>query len=476
MLSCLSRKILPPALVFFWGLVFFHFTILAKQDSQELCQSLEKIEEQCQTLSQSACQDLLERCKEYYEERAQEYRSSIAETEQQEHTFQNQIAVFNNKISQLTSLIQKNSLMIKDLNLQISDTEESIDQTQLEIEESRAKLAEILRVIYEEDQRSLVEILLAGQDFSSFFENLAALEALQNENKKVLEEVRNLHQYLESQKDKLGGEKESLERIVMIKKLQREESEQVKTEKELLLLKTRGEKKLYESYLAEAEEKAAEIRRRIFELAQVPETEAPTLEEAYRLAVYVEGLTGVRPALLLGLLTVESAIGKNVGQCNCPAGTCRHPDIDWKEVMRQGQWPYFLEITKALGRDPDVTPISCAINGGKVQWGGAMGPAQFMPATWTKYKERIDNLLPANEKPADPWRIRDAFIAAGLYLADWGAGSRNLQDEIGAATAYLCGTSRMTSRCKAAGGQGYRYQVFQKAAEYQDYVDKGVFK
>lgn len=463
--------------VLFFFLSLFGFGLSAQKSNNEICQSLEEIEKQCDKLSAKDCQVLLEKCKDYYEQKAAEYKSAITKTEAQEKTFQNQVYIYENKISQLNNLIYKNSLMIKDLGLQAQDTQTSIEKTLADIEDTKEKLAEILRQIYEEDQRSMLEILLAGQDFSEFFENLAALEGIGVKNKEVLEKIKNLHDYLTEQKGKLEDEKESLERIVMVKKLQREESETLKSEKERLLRETKGEKRLYQEYLAQAQEKAAEIRKRIFELAQVPETEAPTLEEAYKLAVYVEGLTGARPAFLLGLLTVESAIGKNVGQCNCvPGPGCLHPEIHYKEIMRQGQWSYFLEITKELGLDPNTTPVSCAVNGGKVQWGGAMGPAQFMPATWSRYKERVEKLLRPNEKPASPWRIKDAFLAAGLYLSDWRAGSQKLQDEIGAATAYLCGTSRMTSRCKAAGGQGYRYLVFKYASEYQQYVDEGVFK
>ena len=230
---------------------------------------------------------------------------------------------------------------------------------------------------------------------------------------------------------------------------------------------------MYQEYLKEAQEKAKEIRERIFRLAQIPEAEAPTLKEAYQLAESVERVTGIRPALLLGLLQVESAIGQNVGQCNCPY--CKYPDVSWKTVMAENQWQSFLEITQELGLNPDTTPVSCWVDGGKIQMGGAMGPAQFMPNTWLKlgYKKSVEEIT--GRVPANPWRVPDAFLAAGLYLADWGANSQRLQDEIGAVTAYLCGTRLMTSRCKAAGGDWYRKLVMEYAAEYQGYIDKGVF-
>ena len=103
-----------------------------------------------------------------------------------------------------------------------------------------------------------------------------------------------------------------------------------------------------------------------------------------------------------------------------------------------------------------------------------MGPAQFIPATWTLYKDRIGQLV--GQQPPNPWRVKDAFAAAALYLKDWGADSQKADNEIGAVTAYLCGTKTLTSRCKAAGGSGYRYQVMQYATEYQGYIDQGILK
>lgn len=55
-----------------------------------------------------------------------------------------------------------------------------------------------------------------------------------------------------------------------------------------------------------------------------------------------------------------------------------------------------------------TTPVSCSISGNMVQWGGAMGLAQFMPNTWLHlgYKERVAAIT---GQPANPWVIRVPF-------------------------------------------------------------------
>ncbi len=442
--------------------------------SEKICQSLDRIDSTCETLSRDACESLLEKCKGFYEEQAEEYKDTVQQKESRERTFEEQVAHFNRRINQLDSRIRQNRLQIKDLNFQIEDTTESIGKTEKRIAQNEELLADILQIIYEKDQRSEIAVLLSGEGFTSFFQNLAALESLQGKNREVLEEVRSLHENLVQQKKDLASEKEKLQRVTIQTRIQREESEEIKQRKQELLAEVRGEKQQYQQYLQDAQKKAAEIRQRIFELAQVPTNEAPTLEEAYQLAKSAGAQTNVRPALLLGLFSVESAIGENVGQCNCPPGdNCRHPDLGWKEVMRKNQWSDFKTITENLGLDRDTTPVSCSVSGGQVQWGGAMGPAQFIPSTWMEYRDRLQDKI--GETP-DPWNIKHAFTAAGLYLADYGATSQQYNDEIGAATAYLCGTTRMTRRCQQARGEWYRQEVMSKAQEFQDFIDRGVLR
>ena len=471
-------------IILVFGFFGVNFQTLALEDLENLCE-LNNIDQQCQIYPPLECQRLLEKCKDYYEQKELELEQDINKTKKEESNYSNQVYILNSTIRKLKNQIYQSNLIIKDLGIQSQDTETSIKYTSLGIEGSKEKLIVILRTIYEEDQKSTIEILLSEKELSDFFSNLMALEALNSKNQELLVEIKSLKLSLEDQKQSLASEKEDLERQVLIERLQQQESETTKKEKEYLLEETRGEKALYQKYLQETEEKTKEIRRRIFKLAQIPESEAPSLEEAYSLAKYVESVTGVRPAFLLGLLQIESRIGQNVGQCNC--SSCRYPDISWETVMSKRQWDSFLEITEGLGQDLNETPVSCWVGGGKVQMGGAMGPAQFMPTTWLQlgYKKKVEEVT--GVIPANPWRINDAFLASGLYLKDSGASSQRLYDEIGAATAYLCGTRTMTSRCIAAGGKRYIYGwtnsngqhysgVMDYTAEFQDYIDRGVFE
>jgi len=376
----------------------------------------------------------------------------ITKTEKDKKTLQNQISLLKQQVSKLDLQIKQSNAMIKDLGLQVKDTELSINQTTLKIEDSRQKLAAVIRTVWEENQTSLVEIMLFSNRLSDFFDNLMYLEKLNSKNQEFLKNIKDLKVYLSGQKESLDSEKSDLEKVVKMQILQKQQNEAAKKQKDdfLKLTETQYQKQLQDK--AEVQKRAATIRARIFEIIGVPE--APTFGEAYALAQDIEKITGVRSAFLLAVLTQESNIGKNVGQCylkntKTGEGIRLSSGATIKNVMkpmglsgRKGDTDDFLTITNDLGRDPYNTPVSCPIPsvGG---YGGAMGPAQFIPTTWMSYRDRIRSIT---GKAPDPWNIKDSFLAAALYLSDYGAKAQTASQEWRAAMIYFSGSTDMRYR------------------------------
>jgi len=422
--SRISKIILLSILILTFALgVLPNLFSLAQMNPQEERQSLEK-----------ELKELVEKIT--------QYEKDITKTAEEKKTLQNQIYSLRKRIEQLDLQIRQSNLIIKDLGFQIKDTEGSIEKTSLEIERSRQKLANILRLIYEEDQRSIIEILVSEPKLSNFFDNLIALESLSSKNQELLEDIKALKSDLGGQKESLSEEKEDTEKVAKIKALQKQQSEEARKEQEQILKMTEAQYQKSLKEKQEAEKKAAEIRDRLFELVGVPEAKVPTFGEALEVAKYAAGLTGIRPAFLLAILQQESAIGKNVGQCylvNPATGQGVRVSTGGKEprIMHPTRdVPPFLIITKELGRDPYKTFVSCPMS---IGWGGAMGPAQFIPSTWVLYKDRLSAIL---GRAGDPWNIRDSFLASALYLSDYGAKTKTQDGEWKAAMIYFSGSTK----------------------------------
>jgi len=409
-------------IVFAFSILLFSFS-LAQTPEQER----ETLEQELKTL----------------EEKISQYEKNIQGVQKEKKTLQNQITILQNKIKSLNLQISQGNLMIKSLGVQIQTTEGEIEKTKSQIDQTRLKLKEALRVLYQESQKGDLEIFLSSDTLSDFFSHLANLETLNSKVSQSLSSIESLKTYLENEKNNLDKEKDDLQKIVGVQLLQKQAGLNSKKQQEVILEETKGKETLYQQYLEETQKKAAEIRSRIFELIGV--AQAPTFGQAYEIAKTISKTTGIRPAFLLAVITQESNLGKNVGQCNCTS--CKHPEISWKEIMKESRdWKPFLEIAKELGKDPNNTPVSCPLylNGKRVGYGGAMGPAQFIPSTWLIYKPKIEAIT--GKVPADPWNISDAFLAAALYLKDYGAASQTYNSEWRAAMIYFAGSTKSQYR------------------------------
>ncbi len=471
-----SKKIL--LFVFISVLVLPNFLFAEESDSFdfEICESFEEIDKQCENLSPDKCKELLKKCGEYLDEELDQIEKDLKKTEKEKKSLQNEIYTLRNKIKNLDYQIYQGNVMIKDLGLQIGDTQSSIDKISFKIEDSKGQLVNILRAVYEEDQKSSIEILLEG-NLSDFFDNLVYLENLDSKLQETLENTKDLKSYLGEQKEEMGEEKEDLENLIKIQGLQKQGQAEVKKEQEYFLKLTEAEYQKYLKEKTETEKTAAEIRARIFELIGVPK--APTFGEAYEIAKHVSEITGVRPAFLLAVITQESNLGKNVGQCylkNKKTGEGIYIKTGNKayKTMSPSNIPYFLEIIedlnkdRDLARDPFETPVSCAMSYG---WGGAMGPAQFMPKTWGKYGygERVEEIT---GKASDPWNIKDAFLASALYLSDYGAVKQTYNGEFNAALSYFAGPSWYKSYYKEVYKRDYGYPVMRIVEGYEKDIKK----
>jgi len=440
-----DRRMLVATLIFLFdfisALILPNFFIIGQENQAQAQTNLSPTEERKQ---------LEEELKKLEEEIAN-YEQNINATQKEKETLAKQISILKNKIKKLDLEIKQSNLMIQDLGLQIDDTEKSINNTSIKIEDYKKQITDILRTIYKEDQKSYIEIFLEEDKISDFFNDLVALSALDVKNQQILNEIKKLKIDLEDQKQSLDTEKEETEKLVILRTLQKKESQSTKTEQEQLLEETKGKEALYQKSLQEAKKKAKEIRARLFELVGV--AKAPTFGEAYDIAKYAESVTGVRPAFLLAVLTQESNIGKNVGKCYLPQDPAENKR---RRVMSPTRdVPPFLAICEELGKNPYQTAVSCPMSFG---WGGAMGPAQFIPSTWTKYRERVKAVTGS---PADPWNIRDAFLAAAFYLSDYGAKSQTYNGEWRAAMIYFSGTTNTKYRF-------YGDSVMRIAAGYAD--------
>jgi peptidoglycan hydrolase CwlO-like protein len=376
------------------------------------------------------------------EQRLQEIQQQISQYQKELVGIKGEKNTLTNKIRQLQSQQATLRLQIEETNLQLSFIDAQVLTVQSAIAELNAKkeklqnqLGESIRQLNRLDQRSLIYVVLMSRSLSEIFDQIQGYEQLVSGIGTIFKEIRVSNEQLKQQEEILNHQREESQNLLGVKTLQQNLLVSSVNEQGALLSKTKGRESEYQNMLSTSQQEASAIRNQIYQLFNVGKQ--ITFGQAVEIASWVADQTGVPTAFLLAILTQESNLGQNVGTCNRSGDPAWK---SWKAIMKpeRDQQP-FLQITSELGLDPDVTPVSCPMfdkSGNQIGWGGAMGPAQFIPSTWMGYKDKVSALT--GNRPASPWDIRDAFVAAAILLKANGADSTR-QGQWNAAMRYFSG-------------------------------------
>ena len=425
-------------------------------------------------------QDILEREKqiEELERQKDEYQRQISEKQGEARTLQSEIFILDIEIKQIQVEIRKLDLVIQRTEAEIEDTVQKIDEALKKIDRIKKSLAEFIRIIYQSDQENLLAILLKNKDLSDFFSNVENIRTSQEKAQLTIKELKQLRFDLEERQERLEETEAEYSGLKSIQELEKRQVDVKKAEKDNILKVTKGEEKKFQQLVKETDKNIKILREQVqFLLAQ-----GITLEEAIKFGHLAAISAGIRPAFLLAILETESKLGANVGRClitDTVSGAAKH--VSNGQVFSRGihptrDLPLFLNIARSLGKDPLQTPISCWIpvytsRGLPVGWGGAMGPAQFIPSTWVLVDDQVFGITGRN--PADPWNIEDAFTASALLLAQGGATGQTIAVEEAAAMAYFsgdrrCNTNRSKSLSLRIQCASYANLVIANAAKIQE--------
>ena len=379
-------------------------------------------------------------------------------------------------VSILDAKIEKAQLGIKARNIQIEQLSDVIIEKTLTIEELTEKLerekqsmAQLLRKTNEIDDRSMVEIILSNQSISDFFEDLDDFEAVKLALHDSFDDIEETRISALTEKKTLESKRVEEVELRTIQELEKQVVVDQEREKQHILRVTKGEEEEYQELIKQNERTASDIRAELFALR---DTTAIQFGDALEMANTASQLTGVRAALILGVLTQETELGKNLGTGNYQADM--HPTRDA---------PLFLAITAGLGLDPNAMPVSKKPSYG---WGGAIGPAQFIPSTWACYggwintrtqdcnnaqrtfgwddywsgpwvyhqgQDRLRGLT-GKASPSNPWDNRDAFLATAVLMKDNGADAGTRAAERLAAQRYFAGWANANNPAYSFYGDG----------------------
>ena len=389
----------------------------------------------------------------------------IKDTQAKKNTLQGDVTTLNAQIKAAQAQINAKNITIKQLSSQIVKKNAVIGELSSRIERGKESLAAILRQTQMLDDYSVVSVALSAQSVSGFFIDLDAFTSIKTDLKSLFADIRDAKEQTENEKADLATKKDQTADAKYEVEIQQKQITNNKIQKQQLLTITANQEAAYKKILAERQAKAAAIRAALFPLRDAG---AITFGNALAYAKEIQAKTGVRPALILAVLTQESNLGANVGQCyltndSTGAGVGKNTGTPFAKVMSPTRdVSPFLALSNQLGFDPHRQVVSCPIAsaGG---WGGAMGPAQFIASTWALYASRVASAR--GVAVANPWDPQDAITAMSIYLGGLGAGSGGYTAERTAAAKYYAGGAWATA------GRGYANSVMALAGSLQSNID-----
>jgi peptidoglycan hydrolase CwlO-like protein len=411
-----------------------------------------------------------------------QWQKVLEETKAKKNTLQGDVTILNAQIAKAEKEIKQRNITVTTLNTEINQKVKNITSLESRINNDKKLLANLLKKKDQNEVEPIFYLLLSSKDLSGLMTDIDNISSVNQGLQDLFAELRNVKTETQKEKEALDSKKNQELDAKYEVELKKKQIAQDQTEKKELLTFTAKAESNYQQVLSERQRQAEIIRSALFDLR---DTTGISFAKALEYATYAAEKTGVRPAIILAILSQESDMGKNIGSCyvsdlTTGDGVGKNTGTPFQRVMyaplpgstsnRPSDVAVFEQITKSLGLTWATTPVSCPpgatyyVGRG---FGGGMGPTQFIPSTWQGFVPRLKNTLGVSTP--NPWDPKHAIMATAMYISDLGAGVRTYTAERNAACKYYSGAVCTPGRKPA--NTFYGDQVIAKAEKFQADID-----
>ncbi len=386
----------------------------------------------------------------------EEQKAALTDKKKQTQSISRDLSTIDSEIRKSNSYIKAKEIEIFRINREINGEKEKLQGLELQQERIRQAMGDLIKKQNELDNYSFIEAIFSRKTLSDFFVDWNNFDVVKVRLAAASTELQEIKAETEEKTEELA-EFESRERELKSQKEAEAQAEKKRRAEQKVLLDISKEKESeYAQVIKEKEALKAQIRSRIFKIADGGSIK---FGDALNLVRPYEKQLGVDAAFILSVLFQESGwnnqIGGNIGQCTY---NYLHPKTG-KTVMSPKQQPAYLQLMRELGRNPETQRVSCPIPRDG-SYGGAMGPAQFIPTTWMGYRDKAGKILGKPGSSVSPFNNQDAFVTSGTFLRDlyYSSGCTTYATQ----NAHISPERTLRERCAAAkyyaGGNWYKFR------------------
>ncbi len=394
----------------------------------------------------------------------------ISTLESQGETYQRDINLLKAKIEQEQLQIQEDNIQLEQIGQDITTKSSTITSLNSQLSQSQDTLAALLRKENEQSEVSLIELVASSQPLSDIFAETDAENVLKENISSVMQSTQDLASTTAAQKVDLENQQDAETNAKEAIQTEQNLVQANENQEAALLAENKSGQESIQQVISNNDAKISQIKSALFQLNG---TNGIPFGTALTYAQQAQSKTGVDPAFALAILKQESNLGQNTGNCyltnyNTGAGVTTSGVAKSRVMNPTRDVPPYLQIAESLGFDPQSMKVSCPLS---IGWGGAMGPAQFIPSTWVLPNFQAQITAALGITSTNPWDPQTAIMASAIYLSNLGAQGtigNNYTSNRTAACHYYSGENCYSSSGYANVGLSYGNSVMNIAECIQE--------
>lgn len=375
--------------------------------------------------SDSDDEEMTEEEKKEQEEKEDEYEEDIEKYEKKVKKKEKEKANLQGNLNAVQQSLGATKRTIDDVIGDIKKKEDDIERHDAQIASLenqivlyKKSLSETMRKFYYAQNNRSVASVIENDGSERFLDRTDSLDGMRAKVVEFVHQVEDARNIQEQKKKELEDLKKEKEKLL---------AEHKEAESQLLAQSAAVQTEIIkvDTSIAELNAKLTAVENKLSSLLG----ESFDTDDIVDAAKFASKKTGVRKSFILGMLVVETDLGRFTGGCTYK-----------KSKMGDKNKKIFKRICEDLDYNYKKKKVSCPLSYGI---GGAMGVAQFMPTTWVGYESKIEKYT--GHSPADPWSLTDGVMAMAIKLANDGGASK--KGEFDAARRYYCGSRLGRSVC-----------------------------
>ncbi len=178
-------------------------------------------------------------------------------------SLKNQISILDNRTTQTELDIEATEEKLDTLNLEISALELKIQLEEEDIAKQKEMLAELIRTISYESDKSYLEVIAAYDNFSEFYNRVQYLQTVEEDMGKSAKTLRLAKADLEDKKSNTEERKESYEELKSSLDEKKKDYEEQISDKENLLFQTKSSEMSFQALLSNLKQQYQDIESEI---------------------------------------------------------------------------------------------------------------------------------------------------------------------------------------------------------------------